>query len=104
MERFRFLSSLFSRRRRSEEVRKEDKNHLDVRVVGKVLDHAVAVLHGHGPVQLDALDARLLQAELAQLQHARELAENQALGGWVIFRHQRNLLTLHGGTGGGKTG
>lgn len=71
--------------------------HLNVWVVGEVLDHAVSVFHGHGAVQLDALDPRLLQPEVAQVKHARELAEHQALRGRVVLGHQRNLLALREG-------
>jgi hypothetical protein len=85
---------LHAPRSRSQCFNRPEAAHLDVGVVGEVLDHLVPVLHAHAPIQLDALDARLFQPEMAQVQHGRELAEHQALGGGVVFRHQGNLLPL----------
>mmetsp|Transcript_32898 Transcript_32898/g.72651 ORF Transcript_32898/g.72651 Transcript_32898/m.72651 type:complete len:288 (+) Transcript_32898:313-1176(+) len=80
------------------EAHQEDAN---LWVRGELRNDPLPHVHAHASLQLDALDANLLQAVLHQVQHARELAEHEGLAGRVAIHHAVKLLTqrLNLGTG-----
>lgn len=74
---------------------KRDQEDADVRILHKVVDRALPLRRRHRAIQHDGVEAGSTQAPFDQLQHGRELREDDALGHPFRAPHVREIHDQH---------
>ncbi len=72
-----------------------DEEDLDVGVVHEVLDRPLALHGAHAAVQHDGLEARAAEAPFHELQHGRELREDDGLVGLLLAAQLVEVVHQH---------